>query len=78
MNFFIEIESFMPRNNLPDSLREKIKVLDGAMGTLQQPQLKPGTCVELANLEQPDLVQRAYSEYFKAAAGLLRKLINRE
>jgi 5-methyltetrahydrofolate--homocysteine methyltransferase len=47
------------------------KILDGVMGTMLQPHLKPGGCTELANLESPDLVAQIYSAYIKAGTDIL-------
>jgi 5-methyltetrahydrofolate--homocysteine methyltransferase len=61
----------MKRETFSSRLRDDILILDGAKGTLLQPHLKPGTCSELANLEQPELVHRIYSAYVEAGADII-------
>src|SRR5215813_13783433 len=64
---------------LRDALRERILVLDGAMGTLLQAQnLKAADfggpelegCNENLSLTRPDLIQRIHQQYFEAGADI--------
>ena len=51
--------------------QDRIWVLDGAMGTFLQSRARPGACMELANLEEPELVRGAHSQYLEAGADIL-------
>jgi 5-methyltetrahydrofolate--homocysteine methyltransferase len=61
----------MKKETFFDRLRNDILILDGAKGTLLQHHLKSGSCPELANLEQPELVQGIYSAYIEAGADIV-------
>ena len=48
---------------LPDRMRDRVVLLDGAMGTvLQQRGLAPGGQPELLNLTEPDLLFSVYRD----------------
>ncbi|NPV26507.1 MAG: dihydropteroate synthase [Firmicutes bacterium] len=56
-----------------DLLKEKILVLDGAMGTmLQSCGLKPGECPERWNIDHPEVVQRIHRLYVAAGADIIQ------
>src|SRR4030043_209900 len=52
-------------------LRNEVLILDGAMGTLLQPDLPPGACLDLAVLEKPDRVCVIVSAYAAAGADII-------
>ncbi len=54
-------------------LREKILILDGAMGTYLQSKgyLKGGDCPELLNLEHPEWIEEVHREYIEAGADIV-------
>jgi 5-methyltetrahydrofolate--homocysteine methyltransferase len=54
------------------AIRERILVLDGAMGTLLQERgLKPGGCPEEMNLTAPEVVAGIHREYVAAGADII-------
>ncbi|GFE56454.1 homocysteine S-methyltransferase family protein [Geobacter sp. AOG1] len=54
------------------AIRERVLVLDGAMGTmLQERGLKPGQSPEELNLTMPDVVASVHREYLAAGADIL-------
>jgi 5-methyltetrahydrofolate--homocysteine methyltransferase len=61
----------MPDFKILDLLRDRILVLDGAMGTFLQSHVRPGACMELINLEEPELASRAHCQYLAAGADIL-------
>lgn len=59
-------------NNFLDVIRERVLVLDGAMGTLLQERgLKPGGCPEEMNLTAPEVVTGIHREYVEAGADII-------
>jgi len=53
-------------------LRERILVMDGAMGTmLQQRGMMPGQCPELFGIENPDMLTDIHQQYLEAGADIL-------
>ena len=49
-----------------------IHIFDGAMGTmLQNAGLKPGSCPELINAEEPAIVQAVHQAYIEAGATII-------
>ena len=53
-------------------LRERILVLDGAMGTmLQQKGMLPGQCPELFGIEHPEILREIHSQYAEAGADII-------
>ncbi|HRY12297.1 MAG TPA: homocysteine S-methyltransferase family protein [Syntrophomonadaceae bacterium] len=53
-------------------LRERILVLDGAMGTmLQQKGMMPGQCPELFGIEHPEVLQEIHQQYAEAGAEII-------
>lgn len=58
--------------DLETTLREKVLVLDGAMGTmLQQKGLTPGQCPELFGIEHPGVLQEIHHQYVEAGADII-------
>src|SRR6266568_65387 len=54
------------------SIRERVLVLDGAMGTmLQERGLKPGQSPEELNLTMPEVVAGVHREYLQAGADII-------
>ncbi len=50
----------------------KILLSDGAMGTeLQKRGMPAGSCPELLNIEQPDVVQSVYRDYYQAGSDIV-------
>lgn len=59
-------------NNLLESLRSRVLVCDGAMGTqLMKRGMRPGECGMLWNIDRPDDVAHVHREYFKAGCQLI-------
>jgi 5-methyltetrahydrofolate--homocysteine methyltransferase len=55
-----------------ESIRQRVLVLDGAMGTmLQERGLRPGGCPEEMNLASPEVVEGVHREYAGAGADIL-------
>jgi len=55
-----------------DAIREKVLILDGAMGTmLQERGLKPGQSPEELNLTMPQVVASVHKEYVAAGADII-------
>ena len=53
-------------------LRERVLVMDGAMGTmLQQQGMMPGQCPELFGLEHPDVLKEIHRQYLEAGADII-------
>ena len=54
-------------------LKEKILILDGAMGTYLQSKgyLQPGACPELLNIEHPEWIEEVHREYIEAGADIV-------
>ncbi|MEA4926632.1 MAG: homocysteine S-methyltransferase family protein [Syntrophomonadaceae bacterium] len=53
-------------------LRERILVMDGAMGTmLQQKGMMPGQCPELFGVEHPDILSGIHRQYLEAGADII-------
>jgi len=55
-----------------EALRQRVLVLDGAMGTmLQERGLKPGGCPEEMNLAAPEVVEGVHAEYAAVGADII-------
>lgn len=52
-------------------IEREILILDGVYGTMLQPHLAPGACIDGANIEKPDLVCGLYSAYVEAGADIV-------
>jgi Methionine synthase I (cobalamin-dependent), methyltransferase domain len=53
-------------------LKEKILILDGAMGTmLQDKGMTPGMCPELFGIENPGILQEVHYQYVQAGADII-------
>jgi len=53
-------------------LRERVLVMDGAMGTmLQQRGMMPGQCPELFGVENPDVLTEIHQQYLDAGADII-------
>lgn len=63
----------MVLNDLPGLLRERILILDGAMGTmLQQNGMNPGHCPELFGIEHEEVLFNIHKEYLEAGADIIQ------
>jgi 5-methyltetrahydrofolate--homocysteine methyltransferase len=59
-------------NNLLESLRSRVLVCDGAMGTqLMRRGMMPGECGMLWNVSRPDDVAHVHREYYKAGCQMI-------
>jgi 5-methyltetrahydrofolate--homocysteine methyltransferase len=59
-------------NDFLRAIRERVLVLDGAMGTLLQERgLKPGGCPEEMNLTHPEVVTGIHRDYVEAGADII-------
>ena len=59
--------------NIRELLRERILILDGAMGTrLQAAGLKPGELPEVWNITHGDVVAEIHASYVRAGANILK------
>lgn len=61
----------MDRKFIRQRLLDEILVIDGVFGTLLQPHIPAGSCVDMTNIEKPDLVQSIIKEYADAGADIL-------
>lgn len=61
----------MDRTAFHQRLQNEVLILDGAMGTLLQPHFLPGACLEMANLEHPEFVEKIYHAYQEAGADIV-------
>ena len=61
----------MDKKTFRQRIEQEILILDGVFGTMLQPQLPPGACVDMTNLDKPDLVSRILSAYVDAGTDLL-------
>ena len=53
-------------------LRERLLIMDGAMGTmLQQKGMMPGQCPELFGVEHPDILTEIHRQYLEAGADII-------
>ncbi|MDD4801377.1 MAG: homocysteine S-methyltransferase family protein [Syntrophomonas sp.] len=58
--------------DLESLLKERILVMDGAMGTmLQQRGMMPGDCPELFGLEHPEILTDIHQQYLEAGADII-------
>jgi len=61
------------RNDLPGLLRERILILDGAMGTMLQNQgMNPGQCPELFGIEHEEVLFDIHRQYREAGADIIQ------
>lgn len=61
----------MKRNEFLEIVQSRVLVLDGVMGTMLQPHILPGSCVDMANIEQGEMVESLYKQYLNAGTDLL-------
>ena len=60
------------RNSVLDLIKERIVILDGAMGSLLIDQgLEPGTPPEYWNVSHPERIQKIHSDYFNAGSDVV-------
>lgn len=58
--------------NILELLKQRILVIDGAMGTmLQENGLKAGECPELWNITHPEIVKKIHLSYLEAGADII-------
>ncbi|MDH7498563.1 MAG: homocysteine S-methyltransferase family protein, partial [Syntrophomonadaceae bacterium] len=61
------------KEDLRSALRERVVVIDGAMGTMLQARgLPPGVCPELFGLEHPQVLAEVHGAYVEAGARILQ------
>jgi 5-methyltetrahydrofolate--homocysteine methyltransferase len=59
-------------SNVLDLLKQKILVIDGAMGTMLQANgMKSGECPELWNINHPEIVKQIHTSYLEAGADII-------
>lgn len=59
--------------DLASRLRDRVLILDGAMGTmLQERGLRPGYCPELFGLEHPEVLEDIHGAYLEAGADIIQ------
>ena len=61
----------MDKRSFRQRIEGEILILDGGYGTMLQPHLRPGSCIDLVNIEKPDLVSRMYSAYAESGADIV-------
>ncbi|MFO7889479.1 MAG: homocysteine S-methyltransferase family protein [bacterium] len=61
----------MDKTEFSEIVWSKVLVLDGVMGTMLQPHLPPGSCVDMANIEHGEMVESLYKQYLNAGTDLL-------
>lgn len=61
----------MDKQTLRQRLDTEILILDGVYGTMLQPHLPPGACIDFANLEKPDIVAGLHGAYADAGADIV-------
>ncbi len=61
----------MKRQAFREQLASEIHILDGALGTMLQPHLSAGGCIDAMNLEQPDIVAAVHKQYVAAGAHII-------
>lgn len=61
----------MKKSEFKERLKNEILILDGVYGTMLQPHLPAGACVDKANLDQPELVGGVCQAYVDAGADLV-------
>jgi len=61
----------MDKETFRQRVESEILIIDGAMGTMLQPHLPAGSCMELANIERPDVVAKVNSAYLEAGADII-------
>jgi len=58
--------------DLISALRERIVIMDGAMGTmLQERGMQPGQCPELFGIENPSILREIHEHYIEAGADII-------
>jgi len=61
----------MKKETFRQKVNSKILVLDGVFGSLLQSHLSPGACIDMVNLESPDLIAGICSDYVNAGADII-------
>ncbi len=61
----------MARNTFRQHLLEEVLVIDGVFGTMLQPHIPAGSCVDMTNIEKPELVKSIIKKYAEAGADIL-------
>jgi len=61
----------MDKYEFSETTQSKVLILDGVMGTMLQPHLPPGSCVDMANIKNEEMVVSLYDQYIKAGADIL-------
>ncbi|MCD6118109.1 homocysteine S-methyltransferase family protein [bacterium] len=58
-------------SRLFDILKQRVVILDGAMGTMLQPHLASGSCMDMANILQPEVVTHVHVQYRDAGTDII-------
>ena len=61
----------MDKKSFRQRVEGEILILDGVYGTMLQPYMPPGACIDRINIDEPDLVCGIYSAYAKAGADIV-------
>jgi len=61
----------MQREKFRDRVTNNILILDGSMGTMLQPHISNGGCVDYACITHPEVVARVHKEYVEAGADII-------
>ena len=61
----------MDKQAFRQRVEQEIIILDGVFGTMLQPHLPPGSSVDAANIEKPDLVRGVLTGYVEAGTDIL-------
>ncbi len=61
----------MQREKFRDRVLNNILILDGSMGTMLQPHISNGGCVDYACITHPEVVVRVHKEYVEAGADII-------
>ena len=68
----IDERKLVKEKSILEILKEKILIIDGAMGTmLQKNGLKSGDCPEAWNIEHPDIIKKIHTSYLEAGADII-------
>jgi len=61
----------MKKEQFYQRLKEEVLIIDGAMGTMLQPHLKEGSCLDYANISHRDIVANVHRQYVTAGADII-------
>ena len=70
----------MDKQSFRQRVEGEILILDGVYGTMLQPNMPPGACIDRINIDEPDLVCGIYSAYAKdgvSAVDVVKTLVTK-